>query len=74
MLTSILVTFEGFFAIKSLREPIYGVYYPVVMKMAAWALLAFFSSTLNTEYSIFIKQNKKIIIIKQLKTINLFFI
>jgi hypothetical protein len=29
---------------------------------------SFFSSTLNTEYSIFIKQNKKIIIIKQLKT------
>jgi hypothetical protein len=35
---------------------------------------SFFSSTLNTEFSIFIKQNKKIIIIKQLKTINLFFI
>jgi hypothetical protein len=27
---------------------------------------SFFSSTLNTDYSIFIKQNKKIIIIKQL--------
>jgi hypothetical protein len=30
---------------------------------------SFFSSALNTEYSIFIKQNKKIIIIKQLKTV-----
>jgi hypothetical protein len=35
---------------------------------------SFFFSTLNTEYSIFITQNKKIIIIKQLKTVNLFFI
>jgi hypothetical protein len=35
---------------------------------------SFFSSTFNTEYSIFIKQNKKIIITKQLKTVNLFFI
>jgi hypothetical protein len=35
----------------------------------------FFSSTLNTEYSIFIKENKKYNnIIKQLKTVNLFFI
>jgi hypothetical protein len=37
-------------------------------------LPSFFSSNLNTEYSIFIKQNKKIIITKQLKTVNLFFI
>jgi hypothetical protein len=35
---------------------------------------SFFSSTLNIKYSIFIQQNKKIIIIKQLKTVNLFFI
>ena len=36
---------------------------------------SFFSSTLNREYAIFIKQNnKKLIIIKQLKTVNLFFI
>jgi hypothetical protein len=34
---------------------------------------SFFFSTLNTEYSIFITQNKEIIIIKQLKTVNLFF-
>jgi hypothetical protein len=34
---------------------------------------SFFFSTLNREYSIFITQNKKIIIIKQLKTVNLFF-
>jgi hypothetical protein len=31
-----------------------------------------FLLALNTEYSIFIKQNKKIIIVKQLKTVNLF--
>jgi hypothetical protein len=46
---------------------------PVPNKPASAAIFLV-SSTLNTEYSIFIKQNKKIIIIKQLKTVNLFFI
>jgi hypothetical protein len=46
---------------------------PVTNKPASAAIFLV-SSTLNTEYSIFIKQNKKIIIIKQLKTVNLFFI
>ena len=35
---------------------------------------SFFSSTLNIKYSILKQQNKKMIIIKQLKTVNLFFI
>ena len=40
---------------------------PVPNKFSA---ATFLFSTLNTQYFIFVKQNKKIIIIKQLKTVN----
>jgi hypothetical protein len=54
-----------------LRKHCQDLYKPARAEQISAAILLF--STLNTECSIFIEQNKKIIIIKQLKTVNLFF-
>jgi hypothetical protein len=54
-----------------LRKRCQDLYKPARAEQISAAIFLF--STLNAEYSIFITQNKKIIIIKQLKTVNLFF-